>query len=306
MQFAILALVVALFLWWIHPRTPLEENPLVAVSTTTLQVAAFPATILEAGSAYVYDVHDHKTLFEKDADTIRPLASLTKLMSALTASKLIPNYLLVRITPDDIRQEGDTGLYVNEDWPLGKLVDYSLITSSNDGITAIAATGGHEISSTSSDPVALFVNTMNETAKSLGLSSMHYINQSGLDISPVISGGYGSARDITKLLDYILKTDPHLVEATSYDKTTISSTQITHTAENTNKALGEIPNVIASKTGYTDLSGGNVIVAFNAGLDHPIIIAVLGSSYDGRFTDLEALVHATITYLYKSGLNSSR
>ena len=296
-ELAILLLAIGLFLWWIHPKNTPPEDPFLAMGTSTIALPKFPPTVVEAQSAYVYDASEHKVIYSKNADAIRPLASLTKLMSALTASELIPAYMLVKITGDDIRQEGDTGLYLDEKWPLSKLIDFTLITSSNDGVTALASVAGYQISSTSTNPVQLFVDAMNAKARALGLGSMHFMNQSGLDVSPVVSGGYGSAKDIARLVDYIIQKDPHLLEATSYDKMIISSEDIAHVAENTNKAIGEIPNVIASKTGYTDLSGGNVIVAFNAGLNHPIIISVLGSSYDGRFVDLAALASSTLVYL---------
>ncbi|MDQ5957741.1 MAG: hypothetical protein QG665_65, partial [Patescibacteria group bacterium] len=52
----------------------------------------------------------------------------------------------------------------------------------------------------------------------------------------------------------------------------------------------------ASKTGYTDSAGGNLVVALDAGLAQPVIVVVLGSSKDGRFTDVLALAKATVTY----------
>ncbi len=296
LELAILALGIALFFWWAYPPTQPGEN-LVAVGTTTVQVAAFPSTPIEAKSAEVYDVRQGKVLFQKDAFAQQPLASLTKLMSALTAYELIPDYLLVRIDLSDIKEQGDSGLFPNEEWSLRNLVDFSLITSSNDGIRAVATLGGQQISGTSTVPDELFVARMNENAKKLGLNDTHFTNQSGLDISSTTAGAYGSARDIVHLVDHILKTNPHLLEATAYVKTTIPSKEASHDALNTNKAIGDIPFVLASKTGYTDLSGGNVVVAFNAGLNHPIIISVLGSSYDGRFGDLEALVKSTLVYL---------
>ncbi|HEU0080433.1 MAG TPA: hypothetical protein VFQ72_00190 [Candidatus Paceibacterota bacterium] len=298
-EVSLLALAIALFLWWSHQggRAEAPRVPLVAVSTTTRQLPTFPLTPIEARSAIVYDAVTGKTLFEKDADAVRPLASLTKLMSALTVSILAPDYLLVRVTADDIREEGDTGLLIGEQWNIGNLVDFSLITSSNDGIRAVAATGGSIISSTSTDPQALFVEKMNSLAREIGLRTAYFYNQSGLDVSQTVSGGYGSAREVALLVDFILKHKPHLLEATSYGQISLTSKNAVHAASNTNKAIGEIPNVLASKTGYTDLSGGNVVVAFNAGLDHPLIIAVLGSSYEGRFADLEALARSTLAYL---------
>lgn len=298
LELSLLALFVALFLWWIHPNQALvPEIPLVATGTTTFQVATFPETPIEARAAYVYDVRQHAALYQKEATTQLPLASLTKLMSALVASRVVPNYVLVPITATDIREEGDTGLYVDERWNLQKLIDLTLITSSNDGVRAIASAAGTAISSTSTDPLQTFVEDMNAMAREIGLHETYFVNQSGLDVSKTLSGGYGSARDVAHLVEYILAHNPRLVEATADATANIASTIKDHAVENTDKALPAIPNVLASKTGNTDLAGGNVVVAFNAGIDHPIIISVLGSSYDGRFADVEALASSTLAYL---------
>ena len=63
-------------------------------------------------------------------------------------------------------------------------------------------------------------------------------------------------------------------------------------AFNTNEALGAIPGLIMGKTGYTDLAGGNLAVVFDVGLSHPVIAVVLGSTIDGRFTDMKQIVPA--------------
>jgi D-alanyl-D-alanine carboxypeptidase len=68
-------------------------------------------------------------------------------------------------------------------------------------------------------------------------------------------------------------------------------------ARNTNRETGKFPLLLASKTGYTDLAGGNLALAFDAGFNHPIVVVVLGSSYDGRFADAEKLVWSTLEYL---------
>lgn len=297
-EIAILALVIALFFWWIHPIKVANIND----KTTTegnIQTVFSPISI-EAKSAYILDVSTGKVLYEKNEDVQWPLASLTKLMVALTASKLVPDYMLVRITSDDIHEEGDTGLFPDEEWNFKKLMDYSLVVSSNDGIKAIASIAGAELalsSATSSE--ALFIEQMNKVAHDIGLTETYFLNQSGLDMSATLSGGYGSAKDMALLVNYILKNNPHMLEATTLSKTLISSKNKTHSAINTNKSVENIPNVLASKTGYTQLSGGNVVLAWNVGLDHPIIISVLGSSYDGRFNDLDTLVNATMKYFAK-------
>jgi D-alanyl-D-alanine carboxypeptidase len=302
LQLSLLVLFMALFVSWIYPENQISKTHI----ARDIPVKVFPSVEIEAKSAYVYDVAEKKVLYEKEADLQWPLASITKLMSALTASRLIPDYVKVTITSDDLREEGDTGLLNDEDWNLRDLVDFSLIVSSNDGMRAIASVAGSQVLPASTTAEARFVQAMNDLSQEIGLTQTFFLNQSGLDVSSTLSGGYGSAKDMAVLVDYILKNDSHLVEATSLSRTTIYSDDAAHTATNTNKALEGIPNVIASKTGFTDLSGGNVVIAWNAGLNRPIIISVLGSSYDGRFEDLSTLVDATLEYLMPNTATSTK
>jgi len=58
--------------------------------------------------------------------------------------------------------------------------------------------------------------------------------------------------------------------------------------------LGAIPGIIMGKTGYTDLAGGNLAVVFDAGVGHPVVAVVMGSTQDGRFSDMKQLVSASI------------
>ena len=69
--------------------------------------------------------------------------------------------------------------------------------------------------------------------------------------------------------------------------------------KNTDEALSYVPGVIVSKTGYTDLAGGNLAIIDDVGLMHPVALVVLGSSYDGRFTDMNLL--ATVATLVLGG-----
>jgi serine-type D-Ala-D-Ala carboxypeptidase (penicillin-binding protein 5/6) len=295
-ELSLLGLALLLFLVIIYPRPELEK--VFVENATTTSAAYFPPVDIEAKSAYVYDLREGTVLYEKDARARVPLASLTKLMSSYVASIVIPEYLLIRIEPEDLREEGDTGLYPGEIWTARKLSDFSLIISSNDGIRALASAAGRELATTTTmKPLDLFVAKMNSVARELGFTDTYFYNPSGLDTTKTVSGGYGSARDIALLVGHMIATDPKVLEATAAPKATIYSNILPHHVDNTNKSIRAIPNVLASKTGFTDLSGGNVVVAWNAGLDRPIVISVLGSSYDGRFRDLEALVRATLEYL---------
>jgi D-alanyl-D-alanine carboxypeptidase len=65
-----------------------------------------------------------------------------------------------------------------------------------------------------------------------------------------------------------------------------------------------MPGLLLSKTGYTDLAGGNLVIVFDVGIGHPVAIVVLGSTRDARFTDVEKLMHATLSHFAGPTTNS--
>lgn len=251
---------------------------------------------LEARAAIVIDLVNNRELFSKNADEPLPLASLTKVMTALTADKRLPKAVSVKIKNEYLGAEGDSGLLSDDVWNAKDLRDFTLITSSNDGASALAAAaqafGSSEISVI--DSRADFIDAMNETANEIGLLNSKFYNEHGLDREANMGGAYGTARDMATLFEYIIKNDPDVLEATRYDKLSFNSSLKKYLAENTNTYINDIPNVIASKTGYTDLAGGNLVVVFDAGLNMPIVVSVLGSSQEGRFSDTLKLVEASL------------
>ncbi len=285
----------------IYTREDNKTSPVVTVTETTPVIKPaenyFNNLSLEAQAVYVFDVNTNTVLFAQNAESQMPLASLTKIMTALTASTLTDTKDKVTIAPRDIVIEGDSGLSVDETWSLKKLLDFGLVVSSNDAMSAIASIAGGRLSSTSTtdrDTRSIFVQKMNEYAQQLGMTQSYFLNESGLDVSSALSGGYGSAKDVTKLVGYVLEHNRPLLEATEYSSLSIPSDTKEHLALNTNKIIDTIPGILGSKTGYTDLSGGNLVIAFNTGLMDPVIITVLGSTREGRFTDMEQLVNATL------------
>lgn len=277
----------------------------------------FPESNITAKAAYVWDIDGQREIYAKNEKEQMPLASLTKIMTALIALDESNGETKIKITSDSIKQEGDSGLANEEKWKLKDLIDFSLITSSNDGIYAVAsAIESQELNSTTTEITTeqetqsdneqareKFIGLMNKKAKDISLERTFYLNETGLDSSDSVSGGYGSAEDMAKLFAYLIKNKPEMLEATAYNEIELTSLDdINHLAQNTNEIVGMIPNLIASKTGYTDISGGNLVVAFDFGLMKPIVISVLGSTREGRFEDMEKLIEATMEYL--AGENS--
>ncbi len=255
---------------------------------------------LRAKAAYVYDVRTGNVLFEKNATTRLPLASLTKVMTAVVARDIAPKDSIITVTSGALSADGDSGLKVGERWSLTNLLDFSLTSSSNDGARAVALALGAvgKTDPTEEESEIGFISHMNKKADELEMKNTYYFNETGLDETDVKGGAYGSAEDMGKLFSYILRTHPELLDATRNEivRTTSLDNQI-HTAHNTDTIVANIPGIKASKTGFTDLAGGNLIIAFDPELGRPIVISVLGSTAEERFTDVQRLVNATLKTL---------
>ncbi|MBI4155792.1 MAG: D-alanyl-D-alanine carboxypeptidase [Candidatus Zambryskibacteria bacterium] len=266
----------------------------------TITAEIFNNIRLEAKAAYVFDVAKGRVIFKKNENLQLPLASLTKLMTALTALELAPKNSQITIKKEFLKEEGDTGLLPGETWKLKDLMNFSLVVSSNDGARSVASVVGAVNLKTADFDLGRkdFITQMNSVAQKLGLKQMYFINENGLDEGN-IAGGYGSASDVANLLRHIIVNKPELLEATKYQSTTISSETKKHLAKNTNEELGQIPGLIASKTGYTALAGGNLAIAFDASIGRPIIVVVVGSTEKGRFSDVQLLVNASLNYIKK-------
>lgn len=262
---------------------------------------AFKEVTLEAKGAIVWDVINKRELFSKNSDEPLPLASLTKVMTAVTTNGKLGDNQKIKITAEDLSPDGDSKLVVGDTWEAGDLRDFTLLTSSNDGafaLVAVAKSASNQPPSGASESGAnqrdQFIKEMNDTAIKIGLSNSKFFNEHGLDREVDMGGAYGSAHDMATLFEYALKNYPEILEATRYKNLEFESAEKKYSAENTNILVDKIPDLIASKTGYTDLAGGNLVIAFDAGLNRPIIISVLGSTEEGRFEDVLKLVEATL------------
>ena len=272
-------------------------------------VNPFDGIKLTAKSVYVLDARTGKMLYSKNDSERLPLASLAKVMTALVAATIAPPTSTIIITRTAVETAGDSGLQVGEKWSLKKLTDFSLTSSSNDGARAIALSLGSvgNLSDTAASTTENdFIKEMNWEAKNIGMTESYYLNDSGLDQSVVQGGAYGTAKDMATLFDYILKNHPGLMEATREATFKVTSASgVVHTVKNTDAIVNTIPGLIASKTGYTDLAGGNLVIAFDPEIGRPIIISILGSTEVGRFEDMTKLVKASLESI-QNNIQSSK
>jgi D-alanyl-D-alanine carboxypeptidase len=253
----------------------------------------FASLNLSAESVVVWNQDENSMIYEKQSRKEQPLASLTKLMTALVARENTSGSTTAVVTDQHLQAVGEYGLQAGEQWPLDQLIRFMLVQSSNDAARAVASA----VTDNPNDGYASkFVDMMNETANNLGLQDTYFFNPSGLDINEeLISGGYGTAYDTVRLFDYIASNYPELLLPTTRQvvQTQASSGQ-QYTAQNTNEDIDQYAAVFGSKTGYTVLAGGNLVMGFD--LQKPVIIALFGSSKQGRFADMQQLHQASKRY----------
>lgn len=284
--------VLALFLF-IQPgsqASTIGSENLISLAAASTTPDAFARVPLEARAAIVYDLATGETLYGKNADAQLPLASLTKLLTVYAALETLSPDTPVDIPTEAARLDGPRLFRAGETLSLSDLSRLTLTASLNDGAAAIAIATANRQNLSQSDMLA-------GAAAALNLSQTYAVNGSGLDVNTAISGGYGSARDVALIAGALVEKAPVIAEATTRSSAeAVSARGISFTVTNTDPMIGTLPRLLLSKTGYTDLAGGNFALVFDAGIKHPVAVVVLGSSQKARFTDGMALVAAAFAH----------
>jgi len=254
---------------------------------------ALGSTPVLAKAVSVYNITRGKKLYGKNDEVAMPLASIAKIMTVAVALNTHGPNEVVTLSPEAIKQAGNFGLFVGEKWKIKDLAKLTLISSANDGAFALSEKSILE----STD----FLLKMNAKAKRIGANQTDFKNMTGLDIiendKSVSSAVFASALDANVMAAYGLLTSPDVFAVTTLPEINISSIDgVVHNFKNTNTTVSQIPNILLSKTGYTVMAGGNLVVIFENKLGEKIAITVLGSTFEGRFEDVEKLVTVLYTF----------
>lgn len=243
---------------------------------------------IKAKSALVVDLKSGKTLFEQNGYDTHPIASITKLMTAIIILEENSPEETVTVNKHATEVEGSKIWLVKEERVLVKDLIYGLlIQSGNDAAIALA---DHNAGSEEA-----FVRKMNSKAKLIGLENTHFINTTGLDEKN--KNNISTAYELAILSKYALKK-PLIKEAVAKSKLTIISLDnISHHLETTNKLLGNTPYIKGVKTGNT-LSAGLCFIGLAANdAGNEVLTIVLDS--EQRFEDTQKLVGWTYeTYIW--------
>lgn len=218
------------------------------------------AVSVSARSAVLYEPTSGAVLFEKDAYTPRPMASTTKLMTALLAAEAADWERAVTVNAAAVAVEGSSlGLCAGDVLTLRDMVSGMLLTSGNDAANAVAvALAGSE---------EAFVEQMNRKAAELGMIATHFATASGLDGE----GHAASAYDMALLGAAVLR-DETLATLCAAPHDTIDVSGHTRTVTNHNRLLSLYPAAVGLKTGFTKKAGRCLVSA--ATRDGVTLIAV--------------------------------
>lgn len=241
-------------------------------------LARAQAPRISAPAAVLVEPATGDVVFRRAADARRPIASTTKLMTALLAlERLSLDDVLVQVPYRGEPSESVAGFRAGERVTVRDELRALLLASANDAAATLAV----RISGSR----ARFVRAMNARAKALGLSDTSYANPVGLDDAK----NYSSAADLVKLA-LVLRTKAFFRETVDRPRVTIRSGAFPRTFVNRNTLVRTTPSVNGVKTGRTS-AAGYVLVGSASRRGVTVLAAVLGNQTDaGRNADTLALL----------------
>lgn len=290
------ALISSYAIRQIEERRDAEIAAICSEAYANLERSTFEAVEarLKAKAAFVYDFTEKRALGTKNEEAALPLASLTKLMTVRVALSQVPIETLYTVRAEDLTSEASIGFAEGDSYSVRELARAALVSSSNNAAVMLSRSGGAHKQA--------FIAAMNAEAEKLGLASLKFQSVTGLDAgNETVATASGSARDIVHLLERVSADQPEIMAYSTRQTDTVrSSDGKTIALVNTDKAIPSLPVLLASKTGYTDVAGGNLAVLWRDPSGHTLGAAVLGSTEQGRFDDMIRLHDTAEIYLSTS------
>lgn len=239
----------------VQPKLEKKENDIKLSRDSSLIQEVQAAGPFNDLSAYiVVDCSNGEVITEKDAVDILPIASITKIMTAVVAADLAgmdESFTVSETAPKVVPT--NMGLIPGQSWTLEELLHGLLLTSSND--TAEAIKEGID----GKYGTGTFIRSMNAKAHFLGLSNTSFDNPQGYD-GPE---NYSTTEDLAVLSLYLYKNYPDLAEIVTkaYQFYPASDTHKKADLINWNGLLGVYPGIYGLKIGNTEKAGKTTIVA---------------------------------------------
>jgi D-alanyl-D-alanine endopeptidase (penicillin-binding protein 7) len=230
-----------------------------------------------ARNAILLDPATGEVLYEKNSSRSVPIASLTKLMTAMVFLEQKPDLTReVEVTPVEISGAGHTQLRRGEHVPLGELLHMSLMSSDNCATRVIARESGL--------PAADFIARMNGKAVELGLTGTRFVEFTGLDEHNV-----ATASDVARML-HAAANEPLIAEITTTRSYQFRTERRRHAINNTDRLLYGRYEILGGKTGFI-IEAGYCFATWVRTQGRELIAVVLGAPTNAtRFADAVRLI----------------
>jgi D-alanyl-D-alanine carboxypeptidase len=236
-------------------------------------------------TAYSYLVADILTghiIIEQNKDTVLPIASITKLVTAVTAKNSIDGESIVNIGPKILGVEGNSGgLKLGEKISIENLFYPLLLVSSNDAAEAFALYYGK----------SKFIDEMNRNVRNIGTERTYFEDPSGLSANNI-----STAKDLLKIMQWIYGSYKEVLDITRLKTKTIKG----HTWVNPTHFLN-MSSYVGGKNGYTEEADRTTATIFSMSYENesprPIAIIILRSQ--NRDKDMKKILDYMETIGYK-------
>ncbi len=242
----------------IHWTASQEEDP---NNTEVLSIAAYGSGNITAPSYIVKDLSSSAApAISQNSEKLMPIASLTKLVTAEVARRLIPSNSRISITGSIMVTYGNTAQFrVGETFTAADLLYPLLMVSSNDAAEAYAQSYGRK----------KFIAAMNDFTQSIGAYRTSFSDPSGLSPRNV-----STASDLATILGWLQKNDPEVIAVTQLKSKTLGS----HTFVNPTHFLSW-SNYAGGKNGFIPEANRTGASLFTMGKSKDLYaVVVLGSA----------------------------
>lgn len=249
--------------------------------TFIINVFALDDPTLYSKNYCLYDLTDDKIIYEKNIQERTNIASLTKIMTTITAIEKINNLDdYVTITSEmlsNIKYDASlAGLKIGDKLTYKDLLYASILPSGADATQALAYSLSGSINN--------FVNDMNTLAKKIGMENSNFVNVTGL----YIDNHYSTVSDLLKMLQYALKNETFKTIYTTKSYTLSNGLVVDATVKKYNNLMKlDISRIIGSKTGYTNKAGLCISSIFESNNHEFIFISTNAEFIYGNYYNLK-------------------
>ncbi|MCR4305451.1 MAG: D-alanyl-D-alanine carboxypeptidase [Candidatus Daviesbacteria bacterium] len=265
----------------ISARIPQNNAQVAGIQQYNIAPASqgFPVPGFSARAILIKDLSTGTILYQKDSNIPLPIASTTKIMTALVASEYFQPDSVLTVGESANMPGSKVGLNYGENLSFRSLLYGMLLSSGNDAAYAIAENFPGRIFG--------FVSAMNKKALELNLRNTRFDNPAGFDSR----NQYSSAEDLAKITEEALKnTQLAIIFATEKTNIVSLNKKYIHQLVNLNKLLSSVNGVLGIKTGTTEEAKENLVTLVERD-KHRVLLVVLGSN--DRFGETTGLIDWT-------------